>query len=128
LYLLGDKSPAFVEAAFRHARERQNLFPGYLELDEFKRDLNLYHQLKQVQEFFKPLAEKVIDTTRGGRFRGFFGSLHLLQGGAGCLGQRCCVFRAAMPLPRIWVDGLPMPGGKGCILTASKTGTPHDLL
>ena len=64
LYLLGDKSLAFVEAAFRYARERQNLFPGYLEFDEFKKDLNLYNQLKQVQEFLKPLTEKVVDTTR----------------------------------------------------------------
>jgi hypothetical protein len=45
----------------------------------------LYHQLKQVQEFLKPLTEKVVDTNQGGRFRGFLGSPHFLQGGAGCL-------------------------------------------
>jgi hypothetical protein len=64
LYLLGDKSLAFVEASFRYATERQNLFPSYLRFDEFRRDFNLYNQLKQILEYLKPLTEKVTDTLK----------------------------------------------------------------
>ena len=96
LYLLGDKSLAFVEAAFRYANERRNLFPGYLEFDEFKRDLNLYNQLKQVQEFIKPLTEKVVDTTRAvgseafSAARSFYKTVQDASANrAACSGLRC---------------------------------------
>lgn len=64
LYLLGNKSLAFVEATSRYAKENPNLFPAYLDSEEFKKDLKLFKQLQTIEEIVTPLAEKVNDTKR----------------------------------------------------------------
>ncbi len=64
LSLLGNKSLAFVEATSRYAKENPTLFPGYLNFEEFKKDLNLFKQLMAIEELVAPLAEKVSDTKR----------------------------------------------------------------
>jgi hypothetical protein len=61
---------------------------------------------------------------QGGWFRGFLGCPQFLQDGAGCLGQQSCVFRAAMPLPRIWAGGLPMPGERKILERKPKSHEP----
>lgn len=62
LYTIGSKSFTFVEEALRYAGENPELFPTYLTIDEFRKDLNLYLDLRKLIDVIKPLQEKLNDT------------------------------------------------------------------
>lgn len=62
LYKLGNRSLPFVEVAYRYASKNPELFPGYLQLEEFERDFSLFCNLKVLLELLKPLTEKLNDT------------------------------------------------------------------
>ena len=48
LHKMGDKSIAFVEKAAQYADERPDWVPPYLDIPEFKKDLKLARQLKDL--------------------------------------------------------------------------------
>ena len=62
LHKMGDKSIAFVEKAAQYADERPDLVPPYLDIPEFKRDLKLARQLKDLLMILEPSVEKISDT------------------------------------------------------------------
>jgi hypothetical protein len=92
LFLLGNKSLAFVEATSRYAKENPKLFPAYIDSEEFKMNLKLFKQLQAIGEIVTPLAEKVYDTKRAvgsaafAKARSFYKSVRdaSLSGIAGC--------------------------------------------
>ncbi len=59
---MGDKSIAFVEKAVQYADERPDLVPSYLDIPEFKRDLKLARQLKELLIMLDPVVEKISDS------------------------------------------------------------------
>jgi len=62
LHKMGDKSIAFVEKVAQYASERPDLVPSYLDIKEFKRDLKLARQLKDLLIILEPTVEKISDT------------------------------------------------------------------
>lgn len=62
LHKMGDKSIAFVEKAVQYADERPDLVPPYLDIPEFKKDLKLARQLKDLLMLLEPSVEKISDT------------------------------------------------------------------
>ncbi|MFC2146361.1 hypothetical protein ACFLRT_03265 [Acidobacteriota bacterium] len=59
---MGDKSIAFVEKAAQYADERPDLVPSYLDIPEFKKDLKLARQLRDLLMILEPSVEKISDT------------------------------------------------------------------
>jgi hypothetical protein len=60
--ILGDRSLPFTDHTFMLANERKDIVPGYVNMEEFKKDLDLY---KKCKELLKPLEiahERLIDT------------------------------------------------------------------
>jgi hypothetical protein len=62
LHKMGDKSIAFVEKAAQYADEQPDLVPPYLDIPEFKKDLKLARQLKDLLMILEPSVEKISDT------------------------------------------------------------------
>ena len=59
---MGDKSLAFVEKAVQYVDERPDLVPPYLDIPEFKKDLKLARQLKDLLIILDPVVEKISDS------------------------------------------------------------------
>ena len=59
---MGDKTIAFVEKTVQYADERPDLAPPYLDILEFKRDLKLARQLRELLIMVEPVVEKISDS------------------------------------------------------------------
>ena len=59
---MGDKSIAFVEKAVQYVDERPDLVPPYLDIPEFKKDLELARQLRNLLMILDPVVEKISDS------------------------------------------------------------------
>ena len=59
---MGDKTIAFVEKAVQYTDERPELVPAYLDIPEFKKDLKLARQLKELLLMVDPVVEKISDS------------------------------------------------------------------
>ncbi len=59
---MGDKTVAFVQKSLEHAKENQNLVPPFMNLDEFKKDMNLIRNLSKVLRPINQLSEGLDDT------------------------------------------------------------------
>ena len=59
---LGDKSVAFVEKALQIAKERSDIMPSYIDVEEMERDLELYRNLGLLLREVASLYEAIEDT------------------------------------------------------------------
>lgn len=59
---MGDKTVTFVEKGVQYVDERPDLVPPYLDIPEFKRDLKLAKQLKELLIMVEPVVEKISDS------------------------------------------------------------------
>lgn len=60
---LGDKSRAFVDRAAEVANQYSDLLPRSFDLQEMKRDVELFEQLQSIQLALRSLSEQVESTT-----------------------------------------------------------------
>ena len=54
----------FVEKALSYGQSIGEIVPAYVDLEELKRDLDLYEKLQEINRKIGPMAEKVDDTTK----------------------------------------------------------------
>ena len=59
---MGDRTIPFVEKTLQYADERPDLAPPYMDIPEFKRDLKLARQLKELLLMLEPVVEKISDS------------------------------------------------------------------
>ena len=60
--ILGDRSLPFTDHTYMLATERKDFVPPYVDMEEFKKDLDLYKKCKEVLKMLEIVHEKVIDT------------------------------------------------------------------
>ncbi|HLC16247.1 MAG TPA: hypothetical protein VJL89_08480 [Thermodesulfovibrionia bacterium] len=60
----GDKSIAFVKKAYEIASKNQDFLPRNFDIDEMRKDVELYDQLFSIIQQFSQLMEKLEDTYR----------------------------------------------------------------
>jgi hypothetical protein len=63
--ILGDRSLPFTEHTFMLANERKELVPQYVNMEEFKKDLDLYKKCKELLKMLEIVHERVLDTYIG---------------------------------------------------------------
>jgi len=54
----------FVEKALNYGQSFGEIVPAYVDLEELKRDLDLYEKLQEINRRIGPMAERVDDTTK----------------------------------------------------------------
>ena len=59
---MGDKSIVFVEKALEFASENTQYLPSFVEINDFKQDIDLAKDLKTILRILEPLTEKITDT------------------------------------------------------------------
>ncbi|MCG8689286.1 MAG: hypothetical protein MI892_30720 [Desulfobacterales bacterium] len=59
---MGDKSRSFVDQALNVAQQNPDILPGRFDLDEFERDVALYHALTPISMALSKLSELVDGT------------------------------------------------------------------
>ncbi len=62
---LGDKTIAFVEKALQIAKERKDILPPYIDVEEMERDFELYRNLGLLLREVASLLEAIEDTRMG---------------------------------------------------------------
>lgn len=60
--IMGDKTIAFVEKSVQYTDERPDLVPPFLNIPEFKKDLKLAKQLRELLLILNPVVEKISDS------------------------------------------------------------------
>ena len=60
---MGDKTLAFVNKAFEYAKQNSSVVPGFLDMDEFDKDVSLVASLNKVTKPLNQLNEKINDTS-----------------------------------------------------------------
>ena len=59
---MGDKSIAFVEKSLEFASENTQYLPAFVDVQEFKQDIDLAKDLKTIMNILIPVTEKITDT------------------------------------------------------------------
>jgi hypothetical protein len=62
LYKMGDRSLPFTEQTLKYAHTHKDFVPPFLNVEEFQKDWDLAHQLKDLQKRLEPVMEKLSDT------------------------------------------------------------------
>jgi hypothetical protein len=62
LVKIGPLNVSFVERSYQYTLELQNLLPPYFDVQEFKRDWDLYNHLKTVIRLLDPVMQKIHET------------------------------------------------------------------
>jgi hypothetical protein len=62
LGILGDRSIPFTEHTFMLATERPEILPKYVDMEEFKKDIDLYKKCKELLKLVEIVHERIMDT------------------------------------------------------------------
>jgi hypothetical protein len=62
LKMLGPRRQAFVEACYNYANTNSDLVPPFLDMVEFQKDWDLFHQLRDLHKSLDTVEEKFTDT------------------------------------------------------------------
>ena len=63
LGILGDRSLPFTDHTYMLVTERKDFIPPYVNMEEFKKDLDLYKKCKELTKMVEIVHERLIDTS-----------------------------------------------------------------